>query len=81
MLDTVNTKTNVPRCMPRLIVLNKIVRRKSANKDTENIADMDQNADSKVRVYVNLGMKLNCMRKGWIVPMKKKSNLYLKLTR
>ena len=77
ILDSINTKTNVPRSMPRLIVLIKIVRRKSANKYTENIADMNQNADSKVKVHVNLGMELNCMRKRWVVTMKKKSNLYL----
>ena len=54
MLETVNTQTNVPISMPKLIVLTKTVRRKSAHKDTENIADMDENDNSKVKVHVNL---------------------------
>ena len=34
--------------------LTKTVRTKSANKGTENIANMDENDNSKVKVHVNL---------------------------
>ena len=34
-----------------------------AKKDTENFVDMKQNANSKVRVHVNLSMNLNYMKK------------------
>ena len=48
--------------------------KKKCKKDTENLKDMEQNADSKVRLHVNLSMKLN-----HIVTMKNESNLLLKL--
>ena len=51
----VKTRTNFPRIMQRLIFMNQNARRKNA--------DTEQNADSKVRVHVNLSMKLNHMKK------------------
>ena len=48
---------------------------KKLPKNTETLVDMDQNADPKVRVHVNLSMKLNLMKKKYIVTKKMKRNL------
>ena len=45
-----------------MILLNQNARRKCV-KNTEKFEDMEQIADSKVRVHVNLRMKLNHMNK------------------
>ena len=75
MLDILNKRTNVPGSMQRLTVLTINARRKSFKKDTTNRVDMEQNADSKAGIHVNLSMKLNHIKKKCIVAMKLKSNL------